>query len=125
MNSKDYFRSLTLHDLGFPADPKVIEIHEYLTERFSNLNQYTSENYSDGMYYGKTENERIFVYNTKHKIVSCYYSTLSKKLYEAFVGYDIKLILMYYITTNLTIKVEDILHVNLILTHIELIKHNT
>ena len=47
MTARDYFRNLTLHDLGYSADLIVIELQDYITERLSNLNQYTSKEYPD------------------------------------------------------------------------------
>ena len=90
MTSKDYFRSLVLHDLGFPADDIVLELHDYITERLSNLNQYTSDKYSDFILYGKSKDELILEYNFKYHYINLHYFNFSKSRIYCVVIYALR-----------------------------------
>ena len=110
MTSKDYFRQLALQDLGISADSKVIELRDYITERLSNLNQYTSDNYPDVIFYSKSKNELIINYNSKKEYINLYYASFSSKLFDHF-GFqyaDIDAIIIPYVVDTLQIKVDHI-----------------
>ena len=113
MTLKDYFRNLYLQDLGYPADPKVIELRDYITERLSNLNQYISKEYTDYICYGKSKDELIINYNSKNMYINLYYDNFSHKLFVHFgLKYtDIEAIIISYVVDTLQIKV------NIIQTH--------
>ncbi len=111
MTAKHYFRNLALQDLGFPADSDVIELHEYITERLSNLNQYTSDKYPEFIiFYGKSKDEMILDYNSKKEYINLYYDHFSRKLFNHFNLQlsDIEVIISKYVVDTLQINVNYI-----------------
>jgi hypothetical protein len=110
MTSKDYFRSLALHDLGIPTEPEVLVLQDYIIERLSNLNQYTSKEYPDFIFYGKSKDAIILNYNSKNEHINLYYDQFSSKSFNHFglQNTDIEAIIPKYVADTLQIKVNDI-----------------
>jgi hypothetical protein len=90
------------------------EVIDYIKERLSDLNQYTSDKYSDSIFYGKSKDKLIFEYNSKNKYINLYNNNFSNKLLNHFnlQRIEIEAIVLNYVVDTLQIKVN---YINLIL----------
>ena len=112
MTTKDYFRQMALHDLGYPADPKLIELRDYLEYQLTNLNKYDIKDYPNWIGYGKSEDNIILEYSeilmhvnflTKENNSNISYVLLNLSDILSYV--DPQKIIMSYIENILRIKV--------------------
>ena len=114
MTSKYYFRSLALGELGIQCDQKVIDLRDYITERFSNLTILSEILIFTN--YGKLPDESIFEYQSEGEYIILNYLNFGSELVNYFEISDdeINLILIPYINNALNIIVRKVYLINVI-----------
>ena len=94
---KNYFRELTLYELGISEISAIIEVHDIITNKIKNLNFYINQEYPDVPMYGYSDCDILI------EIINNRLYLADFKFYESlYMIFDIKLhilidILSYYI----------------------------